>query len=450
MPRILGGMQEGVTRSLASASYLDGRSVQGMPGPDQVSFERLPTQSWTPCSTCVCFTHVGTHIAETNLSVRLSVGQMSCQSRCNDGCVDKHTPVLLLQAPSKRQWRPQRLLRLPGRSLVRVSLPRSRPSPEQPGSSPRAGSPKVPQPGTKDVDSTAVPSDASSELFNWEKQLGSWEENSPGSSAADLSAERAAELEAHARELAAEVSQQGSEWEPLTASMDDGGQGMDLVAGMGSDASSDIASSGSMEEPADLTDSGARSAGTEAHSLAPTWPLSLYPLSYRQDYRTEPAQQIDSMPPDVQKPSAALPCEPSGQRQRDSSSPASSGGDELKEATLLLDRGSTESSRSAGGLSKELSIGVSRSWQEESLPSSVSDDYLDNNREMQAAERGPGSLTGSRNSQPSAAEKVHPHRVCSQKMWCLTRCRSHNLLPLQASTIAASTTCCACRLLSWR
>lgn len=66
MPRILGGMQEGVTQSLASSSYLDERSVQGMLGPDQVPFERIPIQSWTPCSICECFTHVGTHIAETN------------------------------------------------------------------------------------------------------------------------------------------------------------------------------------------------------------------------------------------------------------------------------------------------------------------------------------------------------------------------------------------------
>ena len=355
----------------------------------------------------------------------------------NKRCVDKHTPVLLLQAPSKRQWRPQRLLRLPGRSLVRVSLPRSRPSPEQPGSSPRAASPKAPQLGASDADSTAAPSDASSDLFNWEKQLGSWEETSPGSSAADLSAERAAELEAHARELAAEVSQQGSEWEPLTASMDDGGQGMDLVAGMGSDASSDIASSGSMEDPVDLSDSGARSAGTEAHSLAPTWPLSLYPLSYRQDYRTEPAQQDGSMPSDVQTSSAALPYEPSGQSQRDSSSPASSGGDKLKEATLLLDARSTESSRPAGGFSKELSIGVSRSWQEESLPSSVSDDYLDDTQDLQAAEQGLGSLAGSRAGQPSAAERVRPYHLWFQTICCLTWCNFHSLLPLQASTMAA-------------
>ena len=332
---------------------------------------------------------------------------------CDKRCVDKRTPAVLLQAPSKRQWRPQRLLRLPGRSLVRVSLPRSGPSPKQLGSSPRAASPKVPQPGTKDVDSTAVPSDASSDLFNWEKQLGSWEENSPGSSAADLSAERAAELEAHARELAAEVSQQGSEWEPLTASMDDGGQGMDLVAGMGSDASSDIASSGSMEDPADPSDDGSRSAGTEAHSLAPTWPLSLYPLSYRQDYRTEPAQQPGSMPSDVQNPSAALPYRPSGQRQRDSSKPASSGGDQVKEATLVLDGGSTGSSRSAGGSRTELSLDDSRSWQEESLPSSISDDYLDDKQELQAAEQGLASFAGSRASRPSAAEKVHLHSVCS-------------------------------------
>ena len=335
---------------------------------------------------------------------------------CDKGCVAKRTPVLLLQAPSKQQWRPQRLLRLPGRSLVRVSLPRSRPSPEQPGSSPRAASPKVPQLGARDADSTAAPSDASSELFNWEKQLGSWEENSPGSSAADLSAERAAELEAHACELAAEVSQQGSEWEPLTASMDDGGQGMDLVAGMGSDASSDIASSGSMEDPADPSDDGARSAGTEAHSLAPTWPLSLYPLSYRQDYRTEPAQQTGSMPSDVQNPSAALPYESSGQRQNLSSTPASSGGDELKAANILLDGGSTESSRPAGGSCTELSIGVSRSWQEESLPSSVSDDYLDDRQKFQAAEQGLGSLAGSRASQPPAAEKVQSHCSWFQEM----------------------------------
>ena len=357
---------------------------------------------------------------------------MGCQSMYNKQCVDKHTPVLLLQAPSKRRWRPQRLLRLPGRSLVRVSMPRSRPSPEQPGSSPRAATPKIPLLGARDVDSAAVPSDASSDLFNWEKQLGSWEENSPGSSAADLSAERAAELEAHARELAAEVSQQGSEWEPLAASLDDGGQGMDLVAGMGSDASTDIILSGSTEDPTDPSDNGARSAGTEAHSLAPTWPLSLYPLSYRQDYRTEPAQQDGSMPSDVQTSSTALPYEPSGQSQRDSSSPASSGGDKLKEATLLLDARSTESSRPAGGFSKELSIGVSRSWQEESLPSSVSDDYLDDKQELQAAEQGLGSLAGSRASQPSAAEKVQIHSVCSQKIHHLTWSPFPVLLPARS------------------
>ena len=334
--------------------------------------------------------------------------------------MDKHTPVLLLQAPSKRQWRPQRLLRLPGRSLVRVSLPRSRPSPEQPGSSPRAANPKSPQLDASNSDSTAVPLDASSDLLNWEKQLGSWEENSPSSSAADLSAERAAELEAHARKLAAEVSQQGSEWEPLTASMDDGGQGMDLVAGMGSDASTDIISAGLIEDPADPSDSGARSAGTEAHSLAPTWPLSLYPLSYRQDYRTEAAQQLGSMPPDVQNSSAALPYISPGQRPEDSSSPASSGGDELKEATPLLDGGSTQSSRPAGGSRTELSLDVSRSWQEESLPSSVSDDYLDDKQDFQAAEQGLGSLAGSRASQSSAAEKVQSHIVCSQKIHYLT------------------------------
>ena len=66
VPRILGGMQEGITGSLASSSYLDGRSVQGMPGPDQVFFEEIPIQSWTPCSICECFIHVGTHIAETD------------------------------------------------------------------------------------------------------------------------------------------------------------------------------------------------------------------------------------------------------------------------------------------------------------------------------------------------------------------------------------------------
>ena len=331
-------------------------------------------------------------------------------------CVRSTTTVLLLQAPSKRQWRPQRLLRLPGRSLVRVSLPRARPSPEQPGGSPPAANPKVPQLGARDSDSTAVPSDASSDLFNWEKQLGSWEEDRPNSSAADLSAERAAELEAHARELAAEVSQQGSEWEPLTASMDDGGQGMDLVAGMGSDASTDIISSGPIEDPADPSDDGARSAGTEADSLAPTWPLSLYPLSYRQDYRTEPAQQTGSMPPDVQDSPATLPYVTSGQRQEDSSSPASSGSDQLKEATLLLDGRSTESSRPAGGSRTELSLDVSRSWQEESLPNSVSDDYLDDKQEFQAAEPRLGSLAGSRASQPSAAEKVQSHHACSQEV----------------------------------
>ena len=42
VPRILGGMHEGITQSLASSSYLDGRSDQGMPGPDQLSSE------WTP------------------------------------------------------------------------------------------------------------------------------------------------------------------------------------------------------------------------------------------------------------------------------------------------------------------------------------------------------------------------------------------------------------------
>ena len=332
-----------------------------------------------------------------------SVDLMSCHTTCNGWFMDNRTPVLLLQAQSPRQWRPQRLLRLPGRSLVRVSMPRSRPSPEQPGSST-----KSPQPGLRDSGSTAVPSDASSDLLNWEKQLGSWEEDGPGSGAANLSAERAAELEAHACELAAEVRQQGSEWEPLTASMDDSGQGMDLVAGLGSDAdaSSDIASSGSMEDPADPSDSGTTSAGTEAGSLAPMWPLSLYPLSYRQDYRSEPAQQTSSMSSGVQSSSAALPHEPSGQRQRDSSSPASSGGDQLKEASLVLDRGSTGSSRTAGDSCTELSIGVSRSWQEENLPSSGSDDFLGGKQGFQAAEQDPGSLAGSRASRPSAAEKV--------------------------------------------
>ena len=46
----LEGMQEGNTRSLASSSYLDGRSVQGMPGPDQVSFERTPINVGLPAA----------------------------------------------------------------------------------------------------------------------------------------------------------------------------------------------------------------------------------------------------------------------------------------------------------------------------------------------------------------------------------------------------------------
>ena len=347
--------------------------------------------------------------------------------------MDDHTSVLLLQAQSQRQWRPQRLLRLPGRSLVRVSLPRPRPSPEQPGSSPRAANPEVPRLSARDSDSTAVASDVSSELFNWEKQLGSWEENSPASTAADLSAERAAELEAHACKLAAEVSQQGSEWEPLTASMDDSGQGMDLVAGMGSDASLDIASSGSMEDPADPVDSEARSAGTDADSLAPMWPLSLYPLSYRQDYRTEPAQQTSSMSSGVQRSSAAIPYEPSSQRQRDSSIPASSSSSQLEGAAMLLDGGSTESSGTADGSGTELSMDTSRSWQEESLPSSVSDDDLDERQRFQAAERGLESLAGNRASQPSAAEKVQPCCVCPPDLWHLTWCRVHILATCKVS-----------------
>ena len=62
--------------------------------------------------------------------------------------------------------RPRRLLRLPGRSLIRVPLPGASANSSQQ----RAGSkPSLSELGTTRLSPDVVPSDASSDLLNWEK-----------------------------------------------------------------------------------------------------------------------------------------------------------------------------------------------------------------------------------------------------------------------------------------
>ena len=269
----------------------------------------------------------------------------------------------------------------------------------------RNGSRALPELGLRRAQSPVEPSDPSSELLNWEKQLGSWEESSP-SSTADISAERAAELEAHARQLADEVSQQGSEWEPLTASMDDSGEGTDLMAGMGSESSAQ-----SSERASTPSDRRSRSADAEAKSLAPMWPLSLYPLSYRQDYSTENGQRPR------EGTSAAGLDEASSDALMGGRSGGSAGSQLMDEPKAGSDAEPSEDSESNGEPLRELSNDMLQSWQEERLPSSVSDDYSDDEQGPPSAETG-ALLPGRRSQLPGVAEKVKRHWMCNVTFIC--------------------------------
>ena len=211
-----------------------------------------------------------------------------------------------------------------------------------------------------------------------------------------MSAETADELEAHARQLAAEVSQEGSEWEPLTASMDDSGAGGDLIAGMGSDSTAELADTQPLPQDGNLSKgkSAAAEAEAEAKSLVPMWPLSLYPLSYRQDYSDADPQRLDSPSP------ASAPGEPSAKPQSDSRSSERTGNLQLETASLGVSTDTFEGTRS-------LSNAASQPWQEQSLPSSVSDDYTAEEQASLDSEASASALWRSRRSQaPDAAEKV--------------------------------------------
>ena len=326
------------------------------------------------------------------------------------GAEDRVKRCIILQAQPNGQWRRPALLRLPGRSLVRIPLPGSSPGAAQQKSDSRglsAGS----ELGSSNLQTQLMPSDASADLLNWEKQLGSWEEDSPRS-AADISADRAAELEAHAHQLAAEVSSTGSEWEPLTASMDDSGEGTDLVAGLGPDttdsaADNDIPSQAAQQASA-VNSSPSRSADAEAKSLAPMWPLSLYPLSYRQDGITENIQRADMGAP------AASASENRAPKLVSASSKSV--------ATEQLRAPASELIGSAGS-AREFRVGAGndmpQSWLEESQLSSMSDDCSDDEVASQSASLSAETppLWRSRRSQvPDAAEKVshagHAQHIC--------------------------------------
>ena len=322
-------------------------------------------------------------------------------------------PRWIVQGEAGTQWRRPRLLRLPGRSLIRVPLPGTpaNSGPQQTGSRP---SPLLSELGASGAGSSMVPSDASSDLLNWEKQVGSWEEDSPRSTA-DLSAETADELEAHARQLAAEVSQQGSEWEPLTASMDDSGAGGDLIAGMGSDSTAELADPRPLSQNDGLSKGNGTSteADAEAKTLVPMWPLSLYPLSYRQDYS-------DADPQRTAGPSSAAEDalgEPISEPDLNSR-PREKGGNQQQEMDASgVSKDSLGGNGAVADAVASLRSNASQPWQDESLPSSVSDDYTAAEQVSLQSEASTSALWRSRMSQaPDAAEKVeaspHAHRTC--------------------------------------
>ena len=233
-----------------------------------------------------------------------------------------------------------------------------------------------------------------------------------------MSAETADELEAHARQLAAEVSQEGSEWEPLTASMDDSGAGGDLIAGMGSDSTAEIADTQPLPQNGALSKGNGASAEAEAKSLVPMWPLSLYPLSYRQDYSDADPQRLDS------PPSAAVPGEPTSARQSDSRSTERTGNLQLETALPGVSRSAVDGISAMEETARSLSNDTSQPWQEQSLPSNVSDDYTAAEQASLDSEASASALWRSRRSQaPDAAEKVKATilapRLDTQHCWFL-------------------------------
>jgi len=316
-------------------------------------------------------------------------------------------------------------MRLPGRSLIRSPLPSFAANANQQRSRSKL-SPALSELGASSPQTSGVPSDASSDLLNWEDQLGSWEEDSPRS-ASDLSAEKAGELEAHARQLAAEARQQGTEWEPLTASMDDSGEGMDLVAGMGSDSTEQFASAQPVQQNGRFNGRGSRSADTEARSLASMWPLSLYPLSYRQDYSPADPQHTDSATSAAGDPqqsdsssSAALADETRSASLLDNRSSRSPSSEQLNMLSSELNGDTTESNSSLVDPLVSLSNGALQSWQEESLLSSVSDDYSDDEQASLPSRPKLPALWRSRRSQlPDAAKKVRA-AACMLSKLCKT------------------------------
>jgi len=328
---------------------------------------------------------------------------------------------LVLQRQSEGQWRRPRLMRLPGRSLIRSPLPSFAANANQQRSRSKL-SPALSELGASSPQTSGEPSDASSDLLNWENQLGSWEEDS-SRSASDLSAEKAGELEAHARQLAAEARQQGTEWEPLTASMDDSGEGMDLVAGMGSDSTEQFASAQPVQQNGRSNGRGSRSADTEARSLASMWPLSLYPLSYRQDYSPADPQRTGSAlaADDPQRfDSSALADETRSASQVDNRSCRSPSSEQLNMLSSELNGDTTESSSSLVDPLVSLSNGALQSWQKESLPSSVSDDYPDDEQASLPSRPKLPALWRSRRSQlPDAAEKARA-AACMLSALCKT------------------------------
>lgn len=307
-----------------------------------------------------------------------------------------------MQAQAGMQWRRPLLLRLPGRSLIRVPGTPANTGQQPAGSRP---SPLLSELGASRSGTSIVPSDASSDLLNWEQQVGSWEEDSLRSTA-DLSAETADELEAHARQLAAEVSQQGSEWEPLTASMDDSGAGGDLIAGMGSDSTTELADTRPSLQNEGLSRGNGTSteADTEAKSLEPMWPLSLYPLSYRQDYSDADPQRTAAEDALSETSEPALDSRP---RER-------AGNQQLETDASGVSRDILGGSGAVADADANLSNGASQPWQEQSLPSSVSDDYTADEQASLQSEAGASALWRSRTSQaPDAAEKVEGFSPCS-------------------------------------
>ena len=303
-----------------------------------------------------------------------------------------------MQAQAEPQWRRPRLLRLPGRSLIRVPLP----VPSAKAGQYRSRGRSLPM--LSELGSSVAPSDASSDLLNWEKQLGSWEEDSPRSTA-DLSAETADELEEHARQLAAEAAEQGSEWEPLTASMDDSGAGGDLIAGMGADSTTQIADS----LPIPLTEGSSTEMGTsakadaEAKNLVPMWPLSLYPLSYREDYSDADPQRVGSLS------LSAVPDEQDSECQPDSRSRDRAGYPQLEPVVPGRSKDTVDRHGAMKNTLESLSGDTSQPWQEESLDSSMSDDYAATEQDCLQSEASASALWRSRTSQaPDAADKVEP------------------------------------------